>query len=301
MSFANFDIEAQRPIGKGIRELTDNDPQNELAAIIDKTSRQLQVFGSLISQLDNQRKQIGSRRDCTQLRLNIDELSTRVGDMEKAIQVLISNISQVINKKSNPKGSHESGKSPKANDDAKGLEISNKHIVIKERLVIEFNELHRQLQKSLRLYGEKKRAYPIREEIQNKEEVHETTPLINGEESDYQTQTQVQEQVEDTINDTELQYHILLTEERNREINQVAEGIVEVNAIFKDLDQLVHQQGEQLDTMEDNILQLHGNTLQAQRELTKADEYQRSKGKWSCIILTALCIFVLIIVLAVVS
>ena len=107
-----------------------------------------------------------------------------------------------------------------------------------------------------------------------------------------QEQEQVQTQVDqDLIDQTELQYHILLTEERNREIEQVTEGIMEVNSIFKDLSQLVHQQGEQVNTIEDNILQLHGNTQQASNELNKANEYQKAKRKWSCILLVALCIF----------
>ena len=94
-----------------------------------------------------------------------------------------------------------------------------------------------------------------------------------------QEQEQVQTQVDqDLIDQTELQYHILLTEERNREIEQVTEGIMEVNSIFKDLSQLVHQQGEQVNTIEDNILQLHGNTQQASNELNKANEYQKQKG-----------------------
>lgn len=308
MSFANYDIEAQHPLGKrGQREealgsAQDPDSQTEatngLNTIIGKTSAQLQVFGSLISQLDIQRKQVGTRRDCLQLRENIEELTTDIGGMDRSIQLLILNILQLINKKLTVK--------PSNLEENRLMQVSNKQMVVKERLVSEFSELHRLFQRSIRLYNEKKRSYPLKDILDHhsNQAANETTPLISSESNGGQLQSQLQvqeQQQEDTINDTELQYHILLTEERNREINQVTEGIVEVNAIFKDLGQLVTQQGELLDTIEDNILQLQGNTQQALRELTKANEYQKAKSKWSCIILVALSIFVLIIILAAVS
>lgn len=293
MSFANFDYEAQKPISKrSHNDLHSNESNSELDKIIEKTGAQLQLFGGLVSQFDSQRRLIGSKRDSLHLRDNIDELTKKISDLDTAIQSLILNISHLINKKLNNKPQQTSEESS-----ASKLEISNRQIVIKERLVTEFNELHKGFQNSIRQYQEKKQSYPIR--TVEPSEITESTPLISDDNSQQQTQLQVEDQ--DQINETELQYHLMLTEERNREITQVTEGIMEVNAIFKDLGELVNQQGEQLDTIEDNIFQLHGNVQQADKELRKADEYQRSKGKWSCILLVALCIFVLILVLAVIS
>ena len=284
MSFANYDLEAQKAAGA---TSTDIDPvgSNELDNIISKTSRQLQNFSSSISQLENQRKQIGTKRDSQLLRDNLNSLISQVTDLEAAVQKLIAKIVQLINQNVN-------------DDESSKLKISNKQLILKDRLVTEFNDLHKQFQKSLRLYADKKASYPIK----SLDAVDESTPLITPQ-GQTQPQQQLQQQIEDedTINQTELQYHILLTEERNREIEQVSQGITEINSIFKDLGQLVSQQGENLDTIEDNILQLHGNTQQADRELRKASEYQRKKGKWSCILLTTLAIIVLIVVLAVVS
>lgn len=293
MSFANFDYEAQKSLSKRLN--ADQPPlkesSTELDRIIDKTSTQLQIFGGLVSQFDSQRRLIGSKRDSTHLRDNINELTKKISDLDTAIQSLILNISQLINKKLNKPQQITSDGNPGSR-----LDISNRQIVIKERLVTEFNELHKGFQNSIRQYQEKKLTCPIKPIVPS--EITESTPLISG---NSQQQTQVQIEDQDQINETELQYHLMLTEERNREITQVTEGILEVNAIFKDLGELVTQQGEQLDTIEDNIFQLHGNVQQADKELRKADEYQRSKGKWSCILLVALCIFVLIIVLAVLS
>lgn len=289
MSFANFDLEAQGSLkNKAVEEPA---PQNELDNIISKTAKQLERFGELVAQLDLQKRHVGTRRDCLQLRRNIDELVSKITEMEKAVESLVLNISQLINKKLNEP------KVTDSNSDAPKLNISNKQVVIKERLVNEFYDLHKQFQKSIRIYNEKKVNYSVKERTNSVQQIDENTPLI------LQDPQLVQEQVfeEETIGETELQYHLLLTEERNREIDQVTHSITEVNSIFKDLGQLVLQQGEQLDTVEENILQLHGNTHQAERELTKAHEYQKKKGKWTCILLVALCVFVLIMVLAVVS
>lgn len=295
MSFATYDLESQRLPNKAVPK--QNQSQNELDVIIHKTSQQLQSFGSLISQFDSQKRLVGSKRDTSQLRANIDELTRKIFELEGAIQRLVLNLSSLVNKKLN-----NTKKPSDAEDDDKSadntLQVTNRQLVIKERLVNEFNELQKQFQTSVKQYNDKKSSYIVKDSVP---ETERTPLLADNSDSPGQEQTQLQQQEQDQINETELQYHILLTEERNREINQISEGILEVNSIFKDLGELVNQQGQQLDTIEDNILQLHGNTQQADRELTKAHEYQRSKGKWTCILLVALCIFVLIVVLAVIS
>ncbi|EMG50510.1 SYP22 Syntaxin-22 [Candida maltosa Xu316] len=286
MSFANIYLEAQKePL---LKNNTNNNytSSNELDPIIDKTSNQLQVFGNLISQFDNQRKQIGTKRDTTELRNGVDELVDKISKMDQAISSLITNLSKLIHEQT--KSNNNSG-------------VSNRHVVIEERLSGQYKELAKAFSKSVKFYQEKKRTTPI--STRKNQPVEETnTSHGKNESTEHPQQEQTQIQIDqDLIDETELQYHLLLTEERNREIEQVSEGIMEVNSIFKDLSQLVHQQGEQINTIEDNVLQLHGNTQQASSELTKANEYQKSRGKWSCILLVALCIFVLIIVLAVIS
>ena len=281
MSFANFDIEAQRLVSKGRKSVEPEQTalQNDLDSIISKTSDQVQTFASLVQQHDKQRRQLGTKRDCIQLRNNVNVLEVRIEDMEGAIKQLVNNLVQLINK--NQKLSKENS-----------IEITSKQILIKERLTKEFSELQSLFHTARRQAEDKMKQTPIQAHVD------EQTPLLDNSEPQRQPQTQVDP---DLVEQTELQYHMLLTEERNRELNQVSQGIQEVNSIFKDLSELVQQQGEQLDTVEDNILQLHSNTQGADRELQKAHEYQRRRSKWSCIFLVALCVFVLIVVLAVLS
>lgn len=247
-----------------------SNPGSELDNIISDTSEQIQTFGVLISQFNSQRRHLGSRRDNIQFRDTIDALEVRISALASAIQSLLMNINAAMGGK---------------------LEVSNRQIVAKERLAAEFRELSGVFVASSRHYADAKRNIPVKTPLASVEakKLDETTPLV---------QTQVQE---DDIEATELQYHILLSEERQREIARVSEGIREVNSIFKDLGQLVNSQGEQLDTIEDNILLMHGNTQQASRELNKAHEYQKKRGRWSCILLVFLCVFVLVVVLAVLA
>lgn len=267
MSFATFDVEAQRTTSK-------HNDESELDKLITSTSTQLQLFGQLVSQFDHQRKQIGTRRDTLELRNSIDEMSGKTNQVERAIQTLIQQLALQVNS-------------------GKGQNVNERHMVIKERLVSEFNQVHKQFQRLLQQYKDKKRAYPLKSVIPD-----ENTPLIDHLTEGVQEQQLIQEE---SINETDLQYHVQLTEERNREIERVSQGIQDVNTIFKDLNLLVTQQGEQIDTIEDNILQHGANAQQADRELVKAHETQKRKGKWSCIVLVALSVFMLVVVLAVIS
>ena len=297
MSFASYDYEAQKQNkNSNSNNIAPTNPDTarpggafnaELDHILHKISNQLELFGSLISQFDNKRKLIGTRRDNLDLRKGIDAQVMRIGELENAIGLLIGNFSLAITKIQSKKPS------------LTRPEVAARQIVIKERLESEYNALHKQFQVMSRSYREKKRIQPVSEPT-------ETTALLQESENrdrgadvgSVQTQQQVQER---RIDESDMQYHLLLTQERDQEIGQIHEGIVEINSIFKDLGELVNQQGGQLDTIENNISQFHGNTENAHRELNKANEYQRSKGKWTCIFLVALIIFTLVVVLAVVS
>ena len=100
MSFANIDLEAQKePLLKGKDNDANYTSPDELDTIIGKTSRQLLVFGNLISQFETQRKQIGTRRDTQELRNTIDVLTGKIQEMDRAILALIANLSTLINLK----------------------------------------------------------------------------------------------------------------------------------------------------------------------------------------------------------
>ncbi|EDQ88090.1 uncharacterized protein MONBRDRAFT_26630 [Monosiga brevicollis MX1] len=92
--------------------------------------------------------------------------------------------------------------------------------------------------------------------------------------------------------DMEVDYRTAQIEERNQGIRELESQMTEVNDIFKDLAQIVQEQGDQLDSIEANLTTTASRTEQGVEELTRASRYQKSaRGK-------ALCLFVIVAVVA---
>ena len=65
-----------------------------------------------------------------------------------------------------------------------------------------------------------------------------------------------------------------IIEERAKAIAKICRDIQEINTIMKTLAELVHDQGQMLDTIEANVETVHSNIRKAVRELAKARKYQ---------------------------
>lgn len=88
------------------------------------------------------------------------------------------------------------------------------------------------------------------------------------------------------LNAEELEQQSLLIEAREREIQQISQDTQEINDIFLNLQDIVHEQQFQIDTIEDNILSYGTDARGAARELRKAERYQRrSGGRMLCCLL----------------
>lgn len=89
-------------------------------------------------------------------------------------------------------------------------------------------------------------------------------------------------------------------QEREQEINAIVKSIVDLNSIFKDLSQMVADQGTVLDRIDYNIEQTHVQVQEGFKQLQKADAYQRKNRKMCAIIVlaavTILLFFILIVV-----
>lgn len=121
---------------------------------------------------------------------------------------------------------------------------------------------------------------------------NESTPLL---------QMQMQQQVLDQLDQSEVDLHAALVEERDVEIAEIQRSAREINAIFQDLGVLVAEQGQQLDSVEDNIADLAQDTELAGQQLVRAENHQRSKGKWTCMFLLFLLFLTVIVAISVLS
>lgn len=128
----------------------------------------------------------------------------------------------------------------------------------------------------------------------------ETTALV-GQESPQEDSGYVQMQTQLAAPQVQgVEYHAELVEDRAEAIAHAQRGVEDINHIFHTLDRIVVQQGEQVRSIEDNIGSYAQETRGAMGELTRADAYQRRKGRWCLMILIVLSLILLIMVIAVV-
>lgn len=89
--------------------------------------------------------------------------------------------------------------------------------------------------------------------------------------------------------------------EREQEVNAIVKSIMDLNSIFKDLSQMVVDQGTVLDRIDYNIEQTSIQVYEGFKQLQKADAYQRKNRKMCVIIVLAAVTIVLLFILIIVK
>ncbi|KAJ8960150.1 hypothetical protein NQ318_003870 [Aromia moschata] len=90
-------------------------------------------------------------------------------------------------------------------------------------------------------------------------------------------------------------------QEREQEVNTIVKSIMDLNDIFKDLNQMVVDQGTVLDRIDYNVEQTSIQVYEGFKQLQKADAYQRKNRKMCTIIVLAAITIVLFFILIVVK
>lgn len=112
-------------------------------------------------------------------------------------------------------------------------------------------------------------------------------------------QQQEQEQLRLASQD-EVDFQESLIIERESEIRNIEQSVGELNELFRDVAHMVHEQGEQLDIISENIEDTRTSTQGAHKNLVQANRYQKNARGKACILLLILAIVLTIIILAVV-
>ncbi|OXC85500.1 syntaxin 16 [Cryptococcus neoformans] len=86
-------------------------------------------------------------------------------------------------------------------------------------------------------------------------------------------------------------------QQRSREITQIASSISELAELFRDLGQMVVEQGTVLDSVEWNVMEAAKEVKGGEEELVVARRYQANTARRKCIFFLLLCIFALILIL----
>ena len=86
---------------------------------------------------------------------------------------------------------------------------------------------------------------------------------------------------------------------REREISKLAMGILEISTIFKEMESMVIDQGSVLDRIDYNIANTAQDLKSSDKELIKAQGYQKRTTKCKLIFLLSLVVFALFIIVLV--
>ncbi|XP_054924587.1 syntaxin-12-like [Dermacentor andersoni] len=98
------------------------------------------------------------------------------------------------------------------------------------------------------------------------------------------------------------QVNIEMLREREQSIRKLENDIVDVNAIFKDLATLVHDQGDMIDSIEANVESAAVHVEEGIQQVAKARQHQeRARKKMFCLLLIGVIVLATLITIIVVS
>ncbi|KAF2421483.1 t-SNARE [Tothia fuscella] len=121
----------------------------------------------------------------------------------------------------------------------------------------------------------------------------------SGQQTQQQQQQQQQEQLRLASQD-EVEFQESLIIERESEIRNIEQSVGELNELFRDVAHMVHEQGEQLDIISENVEGVREDTRGADVELRTAAKHQRNARNKMCCLLMILGVVLTVVILAVV-
>lgn len=82
------------------------------------------------------------------------------------------------------------------------------------------------------------------------------------------------------LKEVEFEQQMLI--EREQRIQQIESDMIDVNQIMKELSAMVHEQGENINSIENNIDRTYTHVEEGRQELEKASSHQKAHRKWLC-------------------
>lgn len=111
---------------------------------------------------------------------------------------------------------------------------------------------------------------------------------------------QLQEEQLRLASQDEVDFQESLIIERESEIRNIEQSVGELNELFRDVAHMVHEQGEQLDIISENVEGVRDDTRGADVELRTASRHQRNARNKMCCLLLILAVVLTVVILAVV-
>ncbi|EGR45829.1 t-snare, syntaxin [Trichoderma reesei QM6a] len=122
---------------------------------------------------------------------------------------------------------------------------------------------------------------------------------ITGAGGEEQLQLQQQQQLSQLAPQDEVDFQEALIIEREEEIRNIEQGVGDLNVLFKQVAQIVTEQGQQLITISDTVENIHESTRGADVETRQAARYQKAARNKGCCLLLILAVILTIVLLAI--
>lgn len=119
----------------------------------------------------------------------------------------------------------------------------------------------------------------------------------SGQEGQQQQQLQEQEQLR-LADQGEVDFQESLIIERESEIRNIEQSVGELNELFRDVAHMVHEQGQSLDMIADNVTNVRDDTRGADQNLRTASRHQKNARNKMCCLLLILAVILIVVVLA---
>lgn len=243
--------------------------------------------------------------DLVQSEMNIvNELSNRITNELRMIYKVINELqkldSVLIEKETNEKY-NDDGYGTNRNKGIKGSRIlvsnlKKKFAVVSQELSGQFREMQGKYIRYLKKDELDGKSSRYKDSIMDSDiEAYSRNAMVESSKQIESKQSQLQMQVnKNGLVDNE-QYLL----EREKEIYKISQNVVEISIIFKELENIVIDQGTVLDNIAYNLDRTVENVKGAQKQLVKAESYQKQTRKCKIVMFLVLLIILFLMLLMV--
>jgi t-SNARE complex subunit (syntaxin) len=247
-------------------------------------SNNIQQLSNNVSQLKQLVNQIGTSKDSVELREKLNSLiqTTRTLSKDTAQDFKLLDYEK-----------------------APTQEERNKKKLLQQKLMKDFQTWLQKYQEISKMAAEKERSSPLPKKTFSYSSIPISEPTISsGDKLILSTNDNIAEKNQTLLNLKELQtieeesvFQNAIIAEREEGIKQIEKTVLEVNEIFRDVANLVQEQGQMIDNIESNIEVSVSDVSQGVEEIKKASDYQkRSRTKLCCLTLLVIIIVAVVVI-----
>ncbi|CAB3359264.1 Hypothetical predicted protein [Cloeon dipterum] len=144
---------------------------------------------------------------------------------------------------------------------------------------LQFERLQTEFKEAIKRYGQMQNQVALRLRAHALQPTHS---LDDEYEQDNELEERAQLIAKQKQMQRELDYEKDMLQEREKRIKQIEEDVLDVNEIMRELSAMVHDQGEVVANIEDNIERVHTDVNMGRQQLEQASRYQNSRRRKLC-------------------